>query len=601
MIKKIILIISLLSFSFWNIFAYNLENIKKLYIHKIDKIEQKIDSKYKDELKICYRKQNFYNKLDKILKLYEKKYTQYRLLFKVFLEINNYRELKLKNKCEFLKHQKTFYTQHKTQKNTKNFNNIHNTQNTNSSKYKNSSNTTKNNLINKNNNQKSYIQGKKQKNNKENNSNNVSNKQNTNKNTSSSEYNNSNNNNSYKDNTSKYNLDDNEKLKFKINLKNYDYNWDIKIDTTKYNTINLPTIWKIQKIYDNFTIKVNNHWIWLKKTSIITIWVNNPQDGISYIKDHYKKDYIFYIKDNDKYKYYLIDTKDISILAPFDPTKPLEYNLNQLTKAWYLYIKDFSYKRLSRDGIIVWWLFKYNNKLYYMSLIWSWRYYEIPKDKFLDYIRNIKKWSIIINQPQKNYLIWRKDWIKLFYLWNFETYKDINLENFWKIINFTFYIIWKYNLPYTVENMYKFINFAKQFEWKTLKDVYTWIILNFKYNKKVNDILNEKWMNQLLINKKVNADKNLIKNWDIFYSLEYKEWVCQSISDIFSLIALFYWKDADTIGWITKRWYLHQISKIWNKYYDPTFDLEWDSKTIHFNYFGMTRQQVEKYLTLKNK
>ena len=556
MIKKIILIISLLSFSFWNIFAYNLENIKELYIHKIDKIEQKIDSKYKDELKICYRKQNFYNKLDKILKLYEKKYTQYRLLFKVFLEINNYRKINIKSQCNWLKLQEKNKKYISNNKN-KTYNNIKN----NSSKENSKSSFKKNNNISKNN----QIINKSQ----------------------------------IVNNSSKNIEKSNYKLKFKLWEIIYDYNWNIKINT-KYNNIKLPNIWKIQKIYDNFTIKVNNHWIWLKKISIITIQVNDPYDGINYIKKHYNKDFLFYIKDWNKYKYYLINKKDITILDPFDPSKSFEYNINQLKNAWYIYIDDFLYKKSDNNGIVVWWIFNYNNKLYYISLTWTWKYYKIPKDKILHYIVKIKKWTIITKQENSNNIIWRKQWIKLFYLWKYEIYQNIDLKRLWKMLNFTFYVIWKYNLPYNVKNMYDFINFTKQFEWKYLKDVYKRIIINFKYNEEIDKMLNEKWINRKLINNRITTDKKFIQNWDIFYTLKHKEWVCQSISDIFSIMALFYWKDADTIIWMTKKkWYFHQISKINGKYYDPTFDLKADSKKIRFNYFGMSKKRVEKYFNFE--
>jgi len=97
-------------------------------------------------LKICYRKQNFYNKLDKILKLYEKKYTQYRLLFKVFLEINNYRKINIKSQCNWLKLQEKNKKYISNNKN-KTYNNIKN----NSSKENSKSSFKKNNNISKNN------------------------------------------------------------------------------------------------------------------------------------------------------------------------------------------------------------------------------------------------------------------------------------------------------------------------------------------------------------------------------------------------------------------------------------------------------------------
>ena len=534
MIKKMIILMSIASLSFWNIFAYNLWYIKKLYNNKLNILEHKIELKYNnDNSKICYYKKAKYKTIDNVLNLYETKYPKYSTIFKIFLEVNNYREVNINNNCDRLKLQEKLKQ-------------ISNTNNNSSSQNNTTHTITKN----------------------ETNNNNYNSK-----------------------NTSK-------KLSSKLWNINYDYNWNIKINTT-HNSINIPAIWKIQKIYNNFTIKVNNHWIGCKKMLIIKVSGDNLQYGIDYAKKYYNKNYIFYKKITDEYKIYLIDKKDINIIDPFDPSQSYEYNITQLQEAWYLYIKKFLYKKINKDNIVLSWLFKFNNKLYFMVTPWTWQYYKIPNNKFFTYIKSIEKWSIITKLDNNN-LMARKDGIKLFYLWDFQIYKNIDLERFWKIIGFTFYIIWKYNLPYNIQNMYDLINFAKQFEWKTLKDIYTRIILNFKYNKRVNNILNEKWMNQKLINDKVNADRKLIQNWDIFYALSHKEWVCQSISDIFSMIALFYWKDADVVRGTSKDWYLHQISKIEYKYYDPTFDLE-DNWTRNITHFGITKQQVEKYLNLKSK
>jgi len=533
MIKKIIILISLLGWLIGNIFSYWIEDIKKWYNKKLDNFEKIIELKYTNKIKVCYYKNKKYENLNKILISYKNKYPKYINIFNILLEINKYRQIKFANNCK-----KT----NNFEKNELNENKWNNTINTN--------------IIN-------------------NNSNNIL---------------------TWQENTNY------SKITFKLDTSKYDYNDNISLSWYYIeNNIELPKIWEIEQIYNNFTIRINNYWILLEKMFIAKdIDEKHLSDNINYFKKKYDKDYIFYKKIEDKYMVYIANKNYIHILNPFDPTKSEDYNVNQLLKAWYLYIKDFFYKKTNDKktndkNIIISWLLKFNNKLYYLSMTWTWQYYEISKKDLIQNILNIKKWSIIVDWQDK--LIAWKDWIKLFYLWNFDIYKNINLERFWKIINFTFYTIWKNNFSYNVQDMYDFINFAKQFDWKSLKDLYQWIIENYTYNKNINNILNEKSMNQEILNNKVDTDKKLIQNWNIFYSLKKKEWVCQSISDIFSLVALFNWQDADTIMWMNKKSYLHQVSKINWRYYDPTFDLDNDKK---INYFNIWKEEIQKYLDLKN-
>lgn len=504
--KKIFVLISLVGISFSNIFAYNIGNIKNIYIHKLNIIEKHIEEKYKEQSKVCYYKKNIYKRIDKALNLYKQKHPKYKIIFNILLEIDNYKEIQIKNKCDrpILK---------------QNINNHSNNLNQNNTKT----------------------------------------------------------------------------LKSQINKINYNYNWKIILNNPTKN-ITLPKIWKIDNIYNSFIIQVNKHWIGLKKLLTINISKDRLENAIKYAKQKYNPDFIFYKNIDNKYKIYLVYKENINIIDPFDPLQTIDYNVNQLQKAWYLYINSFFYKNTNKKNTVIWWLFKYNDKLYYMIASWDWEYYKIEKKDIVKNIMSIKNWTIITNQ-WNNFIV-RKKGIKIFYLWNFDIYKNIDLETFWKIIDFTFYTISKYNLPYNVQNMYNLINFTKQFNGKSLKDTYKRIILNYKYNKNINNILNKKWMNQETISKKVNSNKTLIQNWNIFYSLTHKEWVCQTISDIFSLIALFNWQKADTVIWTSKSWYLHQISKIKDRYYDPTFDLDNDKNISHFN---ISKWEVEKYINLENK
>lgn len=526
MLKKIWIIILLSITWFSSSFAYKIDNLEYLYNKKLDKVEKNIETKYKENSKICYYKKEKYNKLNKVLTLYKNKYPKYVNIFDILIKTNTYRCNKIKKQCnsEISEHKKQTVSENKR-------------------KYQkiNSENTWEWEKI----------------------SNQVENKD-----------------------------KQDDKLTSKLWKINYNYNWDIDIKKTYYK-IKLPAIWSIDNVYNDFIVEINNNWIGFQKIITIEVPANELEYGIDYAKKNYNKDYIFYKKENDKYKLWLINKEHINIIKPFNPKKSIDYNIDKLKEDWHIYIEKFFYSKTDKNNIVTSWLFKYNDKLYYLSLAWTWRYYKIPKKDFIKYIKNIKEWTIITNS--ENALIAWKDGIKIFYLWDFSIYKDIDLEKLWKILNFTFYTIWKYNLQYSVENMYNLLNFAKQFEWKTLEELYKWIISNITYNEKVNNMLNQEWFSQKILNNKINIDKELIKNWNIFESLKNKEWVCQSISDIYSIIALFNWKQADTVVWISNRWYLHQVSKIWDYYYDPTYDLE---NTKKMKYFKMSKKELEKYFNI---
>ncbi len=381
-------------------------------------------------------------------------------------------------------------------------------------------------------------------------------------------------------------------LKSKLWKIIYDYDGTIKSKTDNVS-VKLPSLWKIDSIYNNFIVKINDNWIGFEKILTIKVPYYELENGIKYAKENHSNDYIFYKKINNEYKIWLIDKENISVIEPFNPIKWIDYNINKLKETWYIYIEEFFYSKTDKNNIITSWMFKYGDKLYYMSLTWTWEYYEIPKKDIIKHIKHIKKWSIITNWKDK-IIVWKKG-IKVFYLWEFNIYKDIDLKKLWKILNFTFYTIWRHNLNYSVQDMYNLLNFTKQFEWNSLKDSYKWITSNINYNEKINNILNKEWVSQEILNNKINTDKELIKNWNVFESLKNKEWVCQSISDIFSLIALFNGKNADTVIWMSKRWYLHQVSKIWEYYYDPTYDLDTNER---LKYYNISKQQLSDYFDI---
>ena len=211
----------------------------------------------------------------------------------------------------------------------------------------------------------------------------------------------------------------------------------------------------------------------------------------------------------------------------------------------------------------------------------------------------IKKWSILINNWNNFISAWT-NWVKYYYIGTYNLYKNINLQNLWNILYSTFYRIWKYNLPYNVSYMYQLLRFAINFNNKHLTTMYKYIAKNMKYSKKINNLLNKRDMTQEKLDLILKNNRQLSLNWDLFYSFQNKVWVCQTISDLFSFSSIINWLDANKITWIVKQdWYYHQISKINNYYYDPTFD-GWYLKAWYkwLRYFWMNKQEVNKYLLL---
>ena len=184
---------------------------------------------------------------------------------------------------------------------------------------------------------------------------------------------------------------------------------------------------------------------------------------------------MYYLNWNNYY-IYLINKKNINLIFPLTPNDSYQDNLNKLQNLWYIYFDNFLYKKyktnINWNKIIVNWIVKLWNKLYFVTLSWKWGYLAIKNnDELLKYINNIKKWSILINNWNWFVSAWAS-WIKYYYLWTYDLYKNINIKDLWNILNSTFYIIWKNNLDYNVFYMYNLLKFARSFNNKKLSDLY---------------------------------------------------------------------------------------------------------------------------------
>jgi len=381
-------------------------------------------------------------------------------------------------------------------------------------------------------------------------------------------------------------------LKKLIQAKKYYTNWTIKL-TYEKTSPQIPKISQIQQKKD-FCFKIDNNWFyvnWYTYFKIdnwyLNVWLKQAQQN--------NPDHIFYILSWNYYYIYLIDSEKLTNLFPFDPSLWFEQNIEKLTQAGYIYLKNFYYTKTNQNWVIVSGLTEYNNNIYFLSHTTTWAYTIIDEKWIYKITQILPKWSIIIHN--NNNLIWYLSGFKLYYIWPKFLYNNINMEKLWKILEHNFNIIWEYNIKYSVKDMYQLIEFSLKFDRKKLSDLYKWITKNITYNKQVSKFLNIDKLNQEQLNKKVSHNPNLIKFFILFYILQKKVWVCQSISDLLSIVSIFNWLKADTINWISKeKWYLHQISKIEKYYYDPTYDL---TNNI-FKYFSMNLKKVKEYLKLDN-
>jgi len=314
---------------------------------------------------------------------------------------------------------------------------------------------------------------------------------------------------------------------------------------------------------------------------------------------YYRIEDYYYTKLNQKtIKYYWKDKNNVLIInnwivylttkdkihkINFNPIKKPEYHFKN--SKFFIPEKDILYVKKEKKHI-TWTIAKRDKRFFYLIFqgkyeIYDKKNYTSLYIKLLTLKKNKLKLPIIINYQDKYYVY---DNVRIFYIWN--NLKNININKLWEILFTSFLIRTKHNLPYSYKELKQIIVFAKYFKWRWLINLYKYMQRNFKYNK------------QILQTREYN--KNTSWNWDLFYVFRNKTWVCKWFSDLFSLIALFNWFNADIVVWKLKEssyWdsIYHQVSKINWKYYDITSDL--DNKEQ--NYFAMSKDELLKYFSIE--
>ena len=386
-------------------------------------------------------------------------------------------------------------------------------------------------------------------------------------------------------------VDKNEVLKYKKLNDNRYLNPQISLQSFVLNKIN-----KANEIYKNY-VKIDSKWYLINGYSYIEVseeWdLNNILSNVDYYLDKVNANYLIYGLDAGKYKVFLVAKDHIKNLFYFNPKNSLYKNASLVNKLGWLYIWKIFYANVQK-WIVLWWLMRLWNNLFFF----------VPRKKLISYISLNKNFDLFYAVFEKKYPIllnysWNiyafpKDIFNFYYIWPYRLYEKINLQKLGYILFPSFYRLSSGNYPYNTSYMYDLLLTATKFDNKRLSDVWDWIINNFKYENKISDLINSKWFNQQKLNEYLKQHPSLVKNWIDFYTLKEKKWVCQTLSDIFSFIALLNWLDATVVDWyVPSRGYSHQVSKIWDYYYDPTYGLANNDKS----YFWMTKQYFKMYFS----
>ena len=386
-------------------------------------------------------------------------------------------------------------------------------------------------------------------------------------------------------------VDKNEVLKYKKLNDNWYLNPQISLPSFVLNKVN-----KASEVYKNY-VKIGSNWYLLNGYSYIEVqeWdLNSILSNVDYYLNKANADYLIYGLDDGKYKIFLVSKDHIKNLLYFNPKFSLSANARLVGKLGWLYIWKIFYAN-DEQWIALGGLMQLGNNLFFF----------VPKQKMVSYsplAKNFdlfyavleKKYPILLNYDGKIYAF-PKDTFNFYYIWPARLYEKVNLQKLGYILFPTFYRLSSGNYSYSPSYMYDLLLTASKFDGKKLSDVWDWMVKNFKYEGKISDLINSKWFNQEKLNEYLKQHPSLVKNWIDFYTLKARKWVCQTLSDIFSLIALFNQLDATVVDWyVPSRGYSHQVSQIWNYYYDITYGLANKDKS----YFGMTKQELERYFRI---
>ena len=377
----------------------------------------------------------------------------------------------------------------------------------------------------------------------------------------------------------------------------YNYSWPKKISytITEY-TEATDMIWNFYKIWWHWFLFESYDFYNNISSSQKTLYTNTA-------KKQNPGSMIFYYKTNNKYKIIIVKKEKIKYVWDYNLnyknlSSVISYNIAKTRKFGVNIIDDILYS--NGDNIYKSAIFEESNKLYYLINYGEVSYTTIPNN-----IDEKSQYLMAVYYAQWGKYLYRK-WGKFYVLsWDLKAfpigynsyYAKISLERLWSILENSFFWAAKSWYNYRVQDMYDIIKYSKKFNKKKLSQLYEDMKNNMVYNTTIKKLLDkDNWWDDQIQNY-VNTHKSIMKVFNVFETINNKEWVCETFSEIFSIVALFNGLDSDVLVWRAIKWnFWHQISVVSWYYYDPTFDL-WYQKT---KYFGMNKTFLDKYF-VENK
>lgn len=299
----------------------------------------------------------------------------------------------------------------------------------------------------------------------------------------------------------------------------------------------------------------------------------------------------------------------------------IETNIIRLI-IWFLFLFNFSYTNAGYTELetidITKWVFSnkeyISNKWNKYYFIWNISFYNFENNDTINRItqsKNINLNDIIIlkNWNNKSILIkWENN-----FSWNwckilnsnqnklFRAYEDsFIIENYyWKMLwtanNWIICYSYKdtifmpknsfskYDMEYFIINYKEILQYINKYNIKNekdyiLKEIYEDILLNTSYNYEILDFLD-------------NLPEDMLP-WRVSWFFSNEKLICDWYVKTFLFISRLLWIEWERIVWdiqpilktdVRIEWYLHSWVKIWDLFYDPTFDD--DINNIKFDYF----------------
>ncbi len=390
----------------------------------------------------------------------------------------------------------------------------------------------------------------------------------------------------------------------------FDYTWLVK-DIVNFSWIKLkkffkPKIFKgikvINTITPDFHMLIDGKWYQYNGLKVYYYNCFSKNYLKKCLKDIIKKEWkdkFFWIVYKKKIPYVYIFSANKFVTVPFDFSKPLKIQFRSLNKRWGIYIDNFLFVQRTNKNNKIYWLADIDWRLF--MIVWAWpiRFYiyNPGKNNFRFPIEDSN--LIVVKQTDNSYFIFTGG-LSFYYIGNKKFFSNrLNFNLLGKLLFPTYLKISLLSENYNKKDIILLLNLIKKYDWKKLSNFYSHLVNTYKYNPYLYKVITNYHYNQEQLESLLMRRKELLKNWIIFDVIKNRTWVCQSFTEIVSLVAILNWVPSDVVKWYIK-WnsLLHQVSKIWNLYYDPTYDL-W---TKNMKYFGISKEELLKYFKiLKNE